>query len=287
MSVFVQAPSQNSAWNSNMSVWWPSGTGQTFANSVDLMCSSCSTKPSFKKKRMIIYSSIVSWHEPCKVWCSGLLQREGIMGDPSGNTQPLIPSLLTSAYFCTSLLCRLKIKVRIWVAWIHLWKIVSARLELLISWCDQNISPGHMWGTADQLWLTSVIVPTGWKARGWLKMAARLTSALFVLLRTENMHVSSLSKHARCDKVQLWVPVGFCVAQIRQVLIGKALKLPLASPWKRMEPVCYNYNHTVPTNKGGTPLGLRRQFGSELKETQKITWKISKWCNYFHCGLAD
>lgn len=84
-----------------------------------------------------------------------------------------------------------------------------------------------MWGTADQIWVTSEPTVSGycsngrWNAQGWLKDAAHLTLALFVLLRTENMHVSSLSKHVCCDKVQLWVCVGFCAAQIRQVYSEK------------------------------------------------------------------
>lgn len=68
--------------------------------------------------------------------------------------------------------------------------------------------------------------------------------ALFVLLRTENVHVLSLSKHVCRGKVQLWVCVRRSVALCVVLhgadpagLLGRALKLPLASPWKRMEPV--------------------------------------------------
>lgn len=130
------------------------------------------------------------------------------LGDPSGDARPVIPSLLLSCYSCVSFLCRLKIKVRIWVEWIHLWEIISVRLEILISlmWSYRNINTGHMSGTADGsgwplIRLRWFIVRTGWKAQWWLKEAAHWTSALFVLLWTENMHVSSLSKHVCCDKV--------------------------------------------------------------------------------------
>lgn len=72
-------------------------------------------------------------------------------------------------------------------------------------------------------------------------------------------------------------------------LLGRALKLPLASPWKRMELVYYNHSHTILTKEGRMLHFLWRQYGSdsELKEIQKITWKISKWYNYFYRGLPD
>lgn len=123
MSVFVEAASQNPAWNSNMSVWWPSdvlGSEGTFAHSSDLMCSSCvSMELSVKEKGVIIYSSFVIWHEPHKAWCFEF--RRPFQSCAAPNPYSVIPSLLKSCYFCVSLLCTLKIKVRIWVECINLW----------------------------------------------------------------------------------------------------------------------------------------------------------------------
>lgn len=146
-----------------------------------------------------------------------------------------------------------------------------------------------MWGTADQIWATSEQTVLGYYSneQGWLKEAAHL-SAVFVLLRTENMHVSSLSKHVCCDKVQLWVcvrwSVGLCMF-LRSTdptgLLRRALKLSLASPWNCTEPVYYNYNRTIHTKEGRTLHCLRRQVGSELKEIQKITYQNIKMMHLF------
>lgn len=220
-------------------------------------------------------------------------------GDPPGNAQPVIPSLLTSCYFCVSLLCRLKIKDRIWVEWIHLWKIISCQAGAS-NWFDVII-------TSTQVTCGEHLIRSGWPL-SWPVLgycsngmeSARMVEGSgsfdvgLVLLCTKNMYASSLSKHVCCDKVHLWVcvrwSVGLCMF-LRSAgptgLLRRSLKLPLASPWKPMKPVYYNYNHTIHTKEGRKVDYLRRQFGSELKEIQKITWKISKWYNYFHCGLPD